>query len=83
MSGCPAACVDRARLFDPVDTAEDPDEALYRAEAAERICRTCRALDACRTWVGALPKNQRPAGTIASRRTKIPARPGRPRKESA
>ncbi|NOR00025.1 hypothetical protein HGK72_08130 [Mycolicibacterium fortuitum] len=57
-----ARCVGRSKLFDPIETGEDPDDALERVEAAKHICGTCPVQTDCHEWVMSLPRSRRPPG---------------------
>lgn len=50
-----AACAGRAPLFDLDVDGESSDERDERHETAQRICRTCSVLNACRSTITTLP----------------------------
>jgi len=50
-----AACAGRAPLFDADIDGESSDERDDRHETAQRICRSCSVLDACRSTIATLP----------------------------
>lgn len=69
-----AVCPDWTHVF--AATALERDERLrededarvmreYAITTAQRLCRSCPALAACRSWVQSLPPPQRPPGVVA------------------
>jgi len=76
-----AACVGRARLFDPPAEREPAADVAFRRRQAVALCRACTALASCQQWFNDLPRAKRPSGVVAGQIT--PASPGRPRKETA
>jgi len=75
-----AACVGRARLFDPPAEREPAADVAFRHRQALALCRVCPALDRCRAWLDSLPPSRRPSGVIAGQVTE-PRRPGRPKRK--
>ena len=62
-----AACVGRARLFDPPAEREPAADVAFRHRQALALCRVCRALDACGEWFSSLPAHERPQGVVGGR----------------
>lgn len=63
-----ARCRGQWQLFDATThmcRGPAPREVIEARQAAVRICVTCPALSACRTWLASLPQRQRPAGVVA------------------
>ncbi|OBA65779.1 hypothetical protein A5633_03395 [Mycolicibacterium elephantis] len=60
-----AACLGKSDLMDPPDAGEDPDHQNGRLARAKRLCRTCPALNPCRSWLNTLPRNKKPTGVVA------------------
>ena len=67
-----AACDGRHELFDAAHRGEDRDQILYRHRAAQAICVTCPALDACTGNYLEVRSARRPPGVLDGRRPQLP-----------
>ncbi len=60
-----ANCLGLWSLFDEPEPGDTDGRDANRA--AVELCRTCPALDDCRTWLDSLRPKDRPTGVIAGR----------------
>lgn len=63
-----ARCRGRGELFDGGEKEEPAAAVRARHSEALALCRRCREIGTCESWIDGLPKSQIPRGVVAGRR---------------